>query len=80
MLINNGKNIPLLWQALGNKYKGQLTFAIHRDRRGKSSEKLGIGKTEKGTSKVLVYPAGSSEWVVYEGECTDYGSWIGTFR
>lgn len=67
MLVNNGKGIPLLWQALGNKYKGHITFGIHRDRRGESFKKLGLEYGQKGDSKVLIYPAGSKEFIVYEG-------------
>nr|VWP02238.1 Indoleacetamide hydrolase (IAH) (EC (Indole-3-acetamide hydrolase) [Ganoderma boninense] len=67
VLLNQGKHIPLLWQTLGNKYKGQITFAIHRDRKGKSSVKMGLEKGEPKSSKVLLYPAGSTDYVRYEG-------------
>ncbi|KAF7798709.1 hypothetical protein EIP86_009933 [Pleurotus ostreatoroseus] len=67
LLVNNGKGIPLLWQALGNKYKGKITFGIHRDRRGESFKKMGLEYEKKGDSKVLIYPAGSKEFIVYEG-------------
>ena len=68
VLLNQGKHIPLLWQTLGNKYKGQIKFAVHRDRRGRSSVKMGLEKGEPKSSKVLIYPAGSSDFVLYEGE------------
>lgn len=67
MLLNQGKHIPLLWQTLGNKYKDQIKFAIHRDRRGKSSEKMGLEKGEPKSSKVLLYPPGASDYVLYSG-------------
>ncbi|RPD58949.1 hypothetical protein L226DRAFT_536484 [Lentinus tigrinus ALCF2SS1-7] len=67
VLLNQGKHIPLLWQTLGNKYKGQIKFAIHRDRRGKSSEKMGLEKGEPKSSKVLLYPPGSTDYVRYSG-------------
>ncbi|KIP03817.1 hypothetical protein PHLGIDRAFT_94318 [Phlebiopsis gigantea 11061_1 CR5-6] len=67
LLLNQGKHIPLLWQTLGNKYKGRITFGLHRDRQGKTSEKYGMEKGEWGTSKVLIYPAGSSDYVRFEG-------------
>ncbi|RDX54098.1 hypothetical protein OH76DRAFT_1061622 [Lentinus brumalis] len=67
VLLNQGKHIPLLWQTLGNKYKGQIKFAIHRDRRGKGSEKMGLEKGEPKSSKVLLYPAGSTDFVLYSG-------------
>ncbi|KAI0730975.1 hypothetical protein C8Q76DRAFT_793086 [Earliella scabrosa] len=67
VLLNQGKNIPLLWQTLGNEYKDQIKFAIHRDRRGKGSLSLGLEQGENGSSKVLIYPAGSTEFVRYNG-------------
>lgn len=67
VLLNQGKHIPLLWQTLGNKYKGQIKFAIHRDRRGKGSEKMGLEKGEPKSSKVLLYPAGSTDFILYSG-------------
>ena len=67
VLLNQGKHIPLLWQTLGNKYKDQIKFAIHRDRRGKSSEKMGLEKGEPKSSKVLLYPPGASDYVLYSG-------------
>ena len=67
LLVNNGKGIPLLWQTLGNKYKDHITFGIHRDRHGKSSVKMGFEAGEKGSSKVLIYPAGSTDHIRYEG-------------
>ena len=68
MLLNQGKHIPLLWQTLGNKYKGQIKFAVHRDRRGRSSVQMGLEQGEPKSSKVLFYPPGSSDYVRYEGE------------
>ncbi|KAI0788886.1 hypothetical protein C8Q75DRAFT_719079 [Abortiporus biennis] len=67
LLVNNGKHIPLLWQVLGNKYKDHFKFAIHRDRKGKSSVKMGMEAGEKGTSKVLIYPPGSTDFVRFQG-------------
>ncbi|KAJ3530538.1 hypothetical protein NM688_g7692 [Phlebia brevispora] len=67
LLLNNGKGIPLLWQAIGNKYKEHFAFGIHRDRRGKSFQKMGFELENDGDSKVLIYPAGSKDFVVYEG-------------
>ena len=67
MLLNQGKHIPILWQTLGNKYKEHFTFGIHRDRYGRTSEKMGFEKGEPGSSKVLLYPAGGTDYVRYEG-------------
>ncbi|KAG5219345.1 Thioredoxin domain-containing protein [Salix suchowensis] len=54
-------------KVLGNKYQGQLELASHRDRRGKSSVKLGYEAGEKNQAKVLVYAAGSTKPVRFEG-------------
>ena len=67
LLLNNGKHIPILWQVLGNKYKDHFTFAIHRDRNGKSSVAMGMEAGEKGSFKVLIYPLGKTDYVRYEG-------------
>lgn len=66
-MLNQGKHIPILWQTLGNKYKDNFKFAIHRDRQGRSSEKLGFEKGKPGSAKVFFYPAGSKDYVRYEG-------------
>lgn len=66
-LLNQGKHIPLLWQTVGNKYKDHFEFGLHRDRYGRSSEKMGLEAGEKGSAKVLFYPTGSTDFVRYEG-------------
>ncbi|CAL1714404.1 unnamed protein product [Somion occarium] len=73
LLVNNGKHIPLLWQVLANKYRDYFAFAIHRDRKGKSSVKMGMEAGAKGTSKVLIYPPGKTDFVRFEG-ITKYDS------
>ncbi|KAI0317228.1 hypothetical protein OF83DRAFT_1190790 [Amylostereum chailletii] len=67
LLLSKSKGVPLLWQVLANKYRDQLTFANHRDRKGKSSVKLGYEAGTKKESKVLVYPAGSTKPVLFQG-------------
>ncbi|OSD05370.1 hypothetical protein PYCCODRAFT_1432532 [Trametes coccinea BRFM310] len=67
LLLNQGKHIPLLWQTLGNKYRDQIKFAVHRDRQGKSSLAMGLEKGAPKSSKVLLYPAGSTDYVRYHG-------------
>ncbi|KAG9224258.1 hypothetical protein CCMSSC00406_0004757 [Pleurotus cornucopiae] len=67
LLLTKEKKVPLLWKVLGNKYQGQLELASHRDRRGKSSVKLGYEAGEKNQAKVLVYAAGSTKPVRFEG-------------
>ncbi|KAI0367610.1 hypothetical protein BV20DRAFT_970394 [Pilatotrama ljubarskyi] len=67
LLLNQGKHIPLLWQTLGNKYRDQITFAVHRDRYGTSSLKMGLEKGPAKSAKVLYYPPGSKDYVRYYG-------------
>ncbi|KAJ8496035.1 hypothetical protein ONZ51_g1338 [Trametes cubensis] len=67
VLLNQGKHIPLLWQTLGNRYRDQIKFAVHRDRYGKSSIEMGLEKGPPKSSKVLFYPAGSRDYVRYFG-------------
>ncbi|KAF5379435.1 hypothetical protein D9615_006511 [Tricholomella constricta] len=67
LLLTKDKKVPLLWKVLGNKYKDQLELGTHRDRKGKSSVALGLEAGEKKQAKVLIYPAGSTNYVRYEG-------------
>jgi len=69
LLLSKDKKVPLLWKVLANKYQGQLEFATHRDRKGKSSVALGFeaGDLVKKESKVLVYSPGSTKPFRYEG-------------
>ncbi|KAF8806810.1 protein disulfide isomerase [Phlegmacium glaucopus] len=67
LLLRKDKNPPLLWQILANKYRGQLEFGTHRDRNGVTSVNMGLEAGEKKESKVLLYPAGSTSFVRYQG-------------
>jgi protein disulfide-isomerase A6 len=68
LLLTKEKKMPLLWQVLGNKYAGtDLAFASHRDKKGKSSVKLGYEVGGKKEAKVLLYPAGSETPLFYKG-------------
>ncbi|KAJ7027918.1 hypothetical protein C8F04DRAFT_73426 [Mycena alexandri] len=67
LLLTKDKKVPLLWKVLANKYKGQLEFGTHRDRKGKSSVALGFEAGDKKESKVLVYSPGSTKPFRYEG-------------
>ncbi|KAJ7156891.1 hypothetical protein C8R43DRAFT_997557 [Mycena crocata] len=67
LLLTKDKKVPLLWKVLANKYKGELEFGTHRDRKGKSSVALGLEAGEKKESKVLVYSPGSTTPFRYEG-------------
>lgn len=68
MLLSQAKDIPLPWAVLGNKYKDDIKFAIHRDRHGRSSLAWGLEQGEKGSAKVLLYPPGETNFIRYEGE------------
>lgn len=65
--MTKDKTVPLLWKVLANKYRGQLEFGTHRDRKGKSSVVLGLEAGEKKESKVLIYSPGSTTPFRYEG-------------
>ncbi|KAJ4489102.1 hypothetical protein C8R41DRAFT_398902 [Lentinula lateritia] len=67
LLLTKEKIIPLLWTVLGNKFAGKIELASHRDRKGKSSVALGYEAGEQKSSKVLIYPPGSTTPVRYEG-------------
>lgn len=67
LLLNQGKHIPMLWQVMSVRYHEHIKFSIHRDRYARSSEAMGFEAGPKGSSKVLIYPAGSTDYVRYEG-------------
>ncbi|KAF9454412.1 hypothetical protein P691DRAFT_808549 [Macrolepiota fuliginosa MF-IS2] len=67
LLLTKDKKIPLLWKSLANKYAGQVEFASHRDRKGRSSVELGMEAGGQKEAKILVYPAGSTTPFRYEG-------------
>jgi protein disulfide-isomerase A6 len=59
-----------MWKVLANKYRDAFAFANHRDRKGKSSEALGYDAGTQKESKILVYPAGLTKPVLFEGTCS----------
>jgi len=67
LLLRKGKKTPMLWSVLANKYQGQIEFGARLDRRGETSVQLGLEVGEKKVSKVLLFPAGSTSFIVYEG-------------
>jgi len=67
LLLKKGKKTPLLWTVLANKYAGQVEFGTRLDRKGKMSVEMGLEAGDKTVSKVLLYPAGSTKFIVYEG-------------
>jgi protein disulfide-isomerase A6 len=67
LLLNKDKKVPLLWQVLSNKYGQQFQFGSHHDVKGKTYVSMGLKASEKKASKVVVYPAGSTVPVLYEG-------------
>lgn len=69
ILLNRDKKFPLLWQVLGNNYSKKIAFGHHSDPEGKFAASLGFTAREEGKfSKVVVYPAGSSVPILYEGK------------
>jgi len=66
-LLSKEKDIPLMWKVLANQYRDDFAFANHRDRKGKTSVALGYEAGTKKESKVLIYPAGSTEPFLFEG-------------
>ena len=64
MLKSN--KMPILWQALANKYSEKMAFFNHRDRRGKSSVTLGF-EAGGDEAKVLIIPAGETKPSQYMG-------------
>lgn len=65
--MNKSNKMPLLWSTLANKYKDQIIFFSHRDRKGKDSVKMGFEAGESGQPKVLIYPAGETKPGMYQG-------------
>lgn len=66
VLITGQKTVPLLWKTLSNNFatvKPKIAFGAHRDTDASSAGKLGF----KG-AKIVVYPAGSSTGIAYEGD------------
>ena len=59
--------VPLLWQVLSNKYGREIQFASHYDHKGKVYLSMGLKAGGKKASKVVIYPAGSTDPVLYEG-------------
>ncbi|KAG5634978.1 hypothetical protein H0H81_000156 [Sphagnurus paluster] len=68
LLLTKDTKIPLLWKVLGNKYNGQLELSTHGDREGASSVALGMEAGGEKESKVLVYPAGGTGFIRYDGK------------
>lgn len=67
LLLSKVKDIPLMWKVLANKYRDHFAFANHRDRKGKSSVALGYDAGTQKESKILIYPAGSTEPSLFQG-------------
>ncbi|TDL26700.1 hypothetical protein BD410DRAFT_819350 [Rickenella mellea] len=67
LLMNKSNKMPLLWTVLNNKYKDQIIFASHRDRKGRDSVKLGFEAGPEKSPKVLIYPEGDTKPVKYDG-------------
>lgn len=76
LLLSSSKDIPLIWKALGNKYKDSITFGILHDKSGKQAVKLGVEELPTKDSKVLIYPQGSQDYVQYQGTRFSCSDWI----
>lgn len=68
LLLSSSKDVPLIWKALGNKYKDSISFGVLHDKSGKQAVKLGVEHTPTKDSKVLVYPQGLKSYVRYDGK------------
>ncbi|KAH9926988.1 thioredoxin-like protein [Fomitopsis serialis] len=67
LLLSSSKDIPLMWKALGNKYKDTISFGVLQDKSGKQALQLGVEDSPTKDSKVLVYPPESHNFVRFEG-------------
>ncbi|KAG1788443.1 thioredoxin-like protein [Suillus plorans] len=68
ILLNEDKKFPLLWQVLANNHWKKMAFGHYTDPNGLFAVSLGFPATVEGkTSKVIVYPPGSSVPILYEG-------------
>ena len=74
VLMNKSNKKPLLWSSLANKYRDDIVFFTHRDRRGKSSVKLGFEAGEENEPKILIYPPGETKPVQFQGDSIKFFS------
>lgn len=65
LLITSDTKIPILWKVLSNNFKGKLSLGVHRDQDGSSLKAFGL---DSGSSKVLIYPSGSTKSIPYSGK------------
>ena len=72
VLMNKSNKKPLLWSSLANKYRDDIVFFTHRDRRGKSSVKLGFEAGEENEPKILIYPPGETKPVQFQGDLINF--------
>ncbi|KAF8716619.1 hypothetical protein AX14_006556 [Amanita brunnescens Koide BX004] len=63
LLLTKEKTVPLLWKVLGSKYHGLLRLAVIKNEKGDIPSNLGVAEN----AKVVLYLAGSSKPIVYEG-------------
>jgi hypothetical protein len=68
LLLHKKDKMPLLWQVLANMFKHRIGFGFNHDSDGMSSSALGLETGSKLENKILIYPAGSDEPVMYEGD------------
>lgn len=69
ILLNTSTKIPLLWKVIANKYNHRMKFGNFHDERGSYFEGLGLEDNSKSDNRVLFYAPGSTDPVLFEGEC-----------
>jgi protein disulfide-isomerase A6 len=67
LLLTKDVKIPLVWKALGNRWRDHFEFATHVDKQGSTFTGLGFDAADKGNANVVVYPAESKDPARYEG-------------
>ncbi|KAL1745134.1 thioredoxin-like protein [Schizophyllum fasciatum] len=66
LLLTKDKKVPLLWKVLANNFRKKLDLGVHKDEDGDAAKALGHSST--GKSMVLVFPAGATKSVLYDGK------------
>lgn len=66
--MNKKEKPPLIWQVLSNRFKHRMGFGNLYDPKGKYSQTLGFETGADNQNKILIYPVGSAEPVLYDGE------------
>lgn len=70
ILLNTSAKIPLLWKVIANKYSHRMKFGNFHDDGGSYFGGLGLEDNSKSDNRVLFFAPGSTDPVLYEGECS----------